>query len=330
MSIPSAGASCLGRLIGKLAFQAKRCLRKPGADEVHDVRVSIRRLRQALRVFKPWLPEKPPRKGRRRLKAVLKTAGAVRDYDIALEWLDSTGAELPDETRTALAAAREAAAEKLLHELGQLMDSEFSAKWRKRLELDSADRNSSDAMVKLAREVLPVLATQFIESGATLAQHPKSAGKLHAFRLSAKRLRYSLEPFASVYGDVLEPKLKVLRKVQDVLGKSSDAVATRKLLPDDGVSQEIVKLLQEEEAARLAEFQTLWPRLFGNGAVEKWSRFLEGGESGREQGAESNGTPKSSRRAAVEDRKAVKRAPAKATVSKAAAETPRKSRKPRQ
>lgn len=275
MNIPSQAAGCLGLLIGKVAFQAGRCLRNDGADEVHDVRVAIRRLQQALRLFEGWLPEGQPRKIRRRSKAVLKAAGQVRDLDIAIELAESAGLELPDAIREALAARRQGAANHLSTELTRLLESEWSAKWRSRLELESAGEKNGAAMPALARELLPDLAEEFIASGARLAGHPKSKRKMHAFRLSAKRFRYSLEPFSAVYGDALKPRLKAVKTVQDVLGKLSDASATRRILKRLGAPPAALARLRAAEAARLEEFRTVWPGLFEESAPAKWRRFLE-------------------------------------------------------
>jgi CHAD domain-containing protein len=275
MSIPQQAASYLGLLIGKVAFEAARCLRNPGADEVHDLRVAIRRLHQGLMIHARWLPDKPSAKIRKRTKGILKAAGAVRDFDIAMKLADSAELDLDETLRSTLQNDREAAAAQLSNALTRLVSSKFSSKWRSRLELDSTDRKSKDAMLTVAQELLPELATDFIKAGTRLAEHPGSKRRLHDFRISAKKFRYSMEPFAKMYGSGLERRIKAVKKVQDVLGKLNDAVATRAILKKRGAPAAVLDRLREKEAVRLVEYQELWPKLFDEGAGEKWSRYFK-------------------------------------------------------
>jgi CHAD domain-containing protein len=275
MSIPTQAASDLGLLIGKVAFQAGRCLRNPGAKEVHDLRVAIRRLQQGLAIFGRWLPEKPSNKIRKRTKRILKAAGEVRNLDIAMELADSAGLGLDEAMHGTVANDREAAAAQLSNALTRLLASKFSSKWRARLELDSTDRKSKDGVLAVAQELLPNLAEEFIQAGTRLAEHPESKRRLHTFRISAKRFRYSLEPFAKLYDSGLERRIKAVKKVQDVLGKLNDAVTTRAILKQRGAPPAVLNQLREEEAVRLTEYQELWPKLFESGAAEKWARYFQ-------------------------------------------------------
>lgn len=81
-----------GRL-GKLLEQVERCAAKPGTDEVHDLRVSIRRFSQALRIFAPMLSAKPVKAMRKALHPVMEAAGWVRDLDVGMDRLLDDGLE---------------------------------------------------------------------------------------------------------------------------------------------------------------------------------------------------------------------------------------------
>jgi CHAD domain-containing protein len=74
----------VARLLQRVAQELERAAVTPDEDAVHDVRVSIRRASQALRVFSRLLPRREARAIRSRLKTVLDEASAVRDCDIAL------------------------------------------------------------------------------------------------------------------------------------------------------------------------------------------------------------------------------------------------------
>jgi CHAD domain-containing protein len=62
------------------------------AEAVHKLRVSIRRLQQALRLFGEFLDERETRRVKKQLRTVLRAAAEVRNRDIAAKLVASTGA----------------------------------------------------------------------------------------------------------------------------------------------------------------------------------------------------------------------------------------------
>src|SRR2546425_6444865 len=75
------------RLLGQLAFQISRTLRSHDPHSIHELRVAIRRFRQALHVFEPCFPAKDVEKIRRRLDEIMAPARKVRDCGLALDLL---------------------------------------------------------------------------------------------------------------------------------------------------------------------------------------------------------------------------------------------------
>jgi CHAD domain-containing protein len=74
--------------------EMERISRSAGEDEVHDLRVSIRRFSQAVRIFEPLLPKRS-KKIVNRVRRLLTAAGSVRDLDVGMERLRKLG--VPDE-----------------------------------------------------------------------------------------------------------------------------------------------------------------------------------------------------------------------------------------
>ena len=68
-------------LLRRFAYQAGRVSRDCGADAIHDLRVSIRRLNRCLRTFADFYPRRSWKPVRRKLHALMEAAGAVRDDD---------------------------------------------------------------------------------------------------------------------------------------------------------------------------------------------------------------------------------------------------------
>jgi CHAD domain-containing protein len=122
----------------RVAREIRRCREKPDPDPVHDLRVSIRRFTQSLRTFELLLPRREVKKVRRQLRAVLKLAGTVRDYDIALELLAKSGYPDAGPVAGTLRVMRSQSVVPLTERLGRLDEREFAARWRSRLQLERA------------------------------------------------------------------------------------------------------------------------------------------------------------------------------------------------
>ncbi len=124
-------------LLGRLVFEARRASRSRDPDAVHDLRVAIRRFAQALRVFRQFFPPEERRKIRRRLRRALRLAAAVRDRDIALEWLAGARAGARSPLRARLVEERARAERTLAEFLRQWNRRSFSSRWRARLNLSA-------------------------------------------------------------------------------------------------------------------------------------------------------------------------------------------------
>lgn len=122
-------------LLRRLAFQANRTARLSDAGSVHDLRVSIRRLAQCLRVFGQFFPRERGKKSQHRLNTVMDLASAVRDRDIAVELL--AAARIPSDSALVqeLSEERAAAERSLVATLERWSRRGFQKKWRSRLEL---------------------------------------------------------------------------------------------------------------------------------------------------------------------------------------------------
>jgi len=124
----------MNHLLTRLAFQVHRAAKKPGPDEIHDVRVSIRRFSQGLSMFYDFFPAWEVKRVRKRLKRMMRLTSQIRDRDITLEFLA--------ETKYATHAKR-FERERLTYqrEFSEMVRRwsarDFSAKWRNGLSLRS-------------------------------------------------------------------------------------------------------------------------------------------------------------------------------------------------
>jgi CHAD domain-containing protein len=124
----------MNRLLTTLAYQVHRAAKKPGAGEIHDLRVSVRRFSQGLQLFADFFPKWEVKKIRRMLKRLMRVTSAIRDRDVALDFLAGSGQTAH---RPRLEKERGAYQRQFSEMLRRWSAQDFSAKWRNGLSLRS-------------------------------------------------------------------------------------------------------------------------------------------------------------------------------------------------
>jgi CHAD domain-containing protein len=122
-------------LLRRLAYQVNRTSQAAGPDEIHNLRVSIRRFAQCLRTFDEFFPRGKQKKIRKRMKEIMKLAGEVRNRDIALEILKDAGVPAGSAAARLLSGERERAGRELASALKRWRRRDFSRRWRTQLGL---------------------------------------------------------------------------------------------------------------------------------------------------------------------------------------------------
>ena len=254
-------------------------------DAVHDLRVSIRRLRATLRTFQQYFPEPRVKRVRRRLRRLMEFAGEVRDRDIVLNLLTEAGLAQSD-LAAGIRRGREDAGKDLRSELRRWKKRDDAAKWPQRLHLANPSGGSiqhngnlvwddaGDAMTN-AREKLPQLAEEYIRKGTALATPESTVEELHGLRLATKHFRYTLEAFRPVYGERLESWVTELKEVQTYLGDINDCRVARERYASEIATAPFLEFLDGRLARLRTEFQEYWRLHFAApDRVEAWRKFL--------------------------------------------------------
>ena len=121
----------MNHLLTTLAFQVHRAARKPGAKEIHDLRVGIRRFSQGLLLFGGFFPKWEVKKIKRMLKRMMGLTSELRDRDIALAFIGATN----QTARRRLEKERKSYARQFSEMVRRWSARDFSAKWRNGLSL---------------------------------------------------------------------------------------------------------------------------------------------------------------------------------------------------
>lgn len=116
MTLRAYAESKIAELEARVKKETARTLANGDPDAIHDLRVSIRRLTQALRAFADVIGRRRARRTRRKLRVWMDAAAEIRNRDIALELLAAAGVP-PDSALSRQTADSRAAAQKRLAEL---------------------------------------------------------------------------------------------------------------------------------------------------------------------------------------------------------------------
>lgn len=215
-------------------------------ESVHHARVAARRLRVALVVFEDCFPRTARERWQRAIKRAAKTLGKTRDTDVQALFLKSF-------LRSACDRGSRTGVRRLLLRLGQARDDAYAeavravsriesggilpdiaAACRRILEKPAAGIPDRPEPSRMLRSVAARAASERI--GTLLAfdvdaRFPERKDKLHEMRVAIKKLRYSLEIFAPIFGGKLKPYIRALRRFQDLLGALHDCDVWNESLP---------------------------------------------------------------------------------------------------
>jgi CHAD domain-containing protein len=211
-------------------------------EDIHDLRVSSRRIRAALDIFRQFLPSKKNKVWERSIRKLTKSFGNARDLDVQLNFIRSFFQQNDNP---------------LFRPGGRRLSLRLNQR-RKNLQqllkqtLDELDKDHTLQKIIAAFQIPPAEAKLESIFGPSLylvsfnainkrldeflfyeifLPYPDHVKELHMMRIAAKRLRYTLENFAPLYKDRLEKPLGAIRQVQTNLGEIRDCDVWLNYLP---------------------------------------------------------------------------------------------------
>lgn len=119
----------VSKLLDQLAEEMRRTADEPTEEAVHDLRVSVRRAAEALRIFESAIPR--ARRLRKEIKQIRERAGVVRDRDVTRRLLRRHRLPKADPALIYLQGQRDLAAEQLRQYLTEQMAEERPERWQK-------------------------------------------------------------------------------------------------------------------------------------------------------------------------------------------------------
>lgn len=254
-------------------------------EALHDMRVAVRRIRSAYRLFAKALPaafaELAPDLG-----WLATSLGEARDLDVLLSraarWSDDAEAE----DRPALAGLTRLLEQRRSDALRRMLSALDSPRYDRLVERfgsllrqgpQGLDATSDTPAVVAGARLIDLRYRKVRSMGDRLS--PKSpAEQYHALRIAGKRLRYALEFFVDLYGKPLRRAIVSLTDLQDLLGRHQDAEgAVRYLRELAGAEDQLpaptvfaMGRIAERSAREAKQLRKQFPAVYAGSTGKSW------------------------------------------------------------
>jgi CHAD domain-containing protein len=254
-------------------------LKDPNEEQIHDIRIAIRRLRSTYQVLPKAIRDKKKLKEFvAKSKELFSLNSKIRDYDIILEMLskytEDTSSSKREQQQVLHSSQTLANVSKSLQTLRKrrLTEAKTIAVELRKLDVPKLDANEINKSEKKLRKrfnnVVGKFANSIEKNYPVVLSSPKRLAELHEMRKDCKKLRYLLELLPIDKNGKHEDKVKVsqlieeLEKVQDMLGTVHDydttIVYTRRYLenhPKDLTPfNNTIKYLYENRQKKFEQF----------------------------------------------------------------------------
>jgi inorganic triphosphatase YgiF len=273
--------------LGQVADNAVVVAESTTIEGPHQLRVGLRRLRTALKLFGPSLGEAAMASIDDQARELGRLVGRLRDADVLLAEVVEPAAAggLDASARASLIAALEARREAVRAEvrtglaareaIGFLFD--LGGFIEGRGWLAPSDYGQSERLAAPIAEVAPAMLGKRHKQVRRAGRHIRRLDSegLHALRKELKKLRYAVDMLGPLYpSDEVGPYLKALKELQDSFGSLNDAAMAAEALggaespaPDDPAAQRGIGWVLGTLSVKVTGDR---PRLF-----DRWERLRD-------------------------------------------------------
>ena len=241
-------ATLCSAALAQIAANAGGVARGTDPEYLHQLRVGARRLRSALRAFRPLLRRRRAAGVELPFKRMMQVFGEARDWDVFCEALAEGKAApaLLAAARRRRGGARRAARQVVRSaefQLAQLAALRWlhGNPWR-------SEASRGQPLAAFARRSLDRLHALVLKQARKIDW--RDATRRHAVRIAVKRLRYACDFFAPCFPhQAVSPLLHALSALQDTLGELNDIAVGRPLL--DQVAPKVAPPALRQAAGRV-------------------------------------------------------------------------------
>ena len=213
-------------------------------EGVHQFRVTLRRMRSALSLFRTALPKAERSRWSDELRWVAGELGLARDLDVFIaEGLSAVAEDLPlAGAEGLLQLAEQRRAQAYDGQVCAMLDSDryrqfkdgFAA-WLDGKQWESADMSKKERklmsmnIVQFSRNLMDKQERKVLSAGSHVDRY--NAKDMHSLRIECKKLRYAAEFFRPLFLG-MDTFIAHMKGLQDLLGLMNDVAVMRQLLDD--------------------------------------------------------------------------------------------------
>jgi CHAD domain-containing protein len=188
------------------------------------------------------LPEKKAVTWLNQIRNVTRALGEARDTDVQLERLEMFYQTLLEEhyrpgirrLMLRLRQKRHKLQKPVVNAMGELIESGMIQQMYSRLSAQASKAEQvyiyTPVLYRHSFNSISSRLEEFLAYDEIVLQ-PEKVTELHAMRISAKQLRYTMENFAALYPDELKPFLSAVKNAQELLGDIHDCDVWTAFLP---------------------------------------------------------------------------------------------------
>ncbi len=237
-------SECLLKRLQAMMAELEGVKASEDIEYIHRMRVASRRMRSALKVFGCILTKKQRRVWGANFRAITQSLGEARDTDVQIAVIEELASAITDTNANIgidritlrLRQKRRKLQADVLNAIRQFEESnlanEVSDVMRRCLvdcRLRDVDTNSSALLMQGLTDIS--LRLEELLSWSNLITKPENIRELHAMRVAAKRLRYTMELFLPIMPETIQNRLPLVKQLQEILGDIHDSDVWLEMLP---------------------------------------------------------------------------------------------------
>jgi putative phosphoesterase len=227
------GSAILSKLITEFEEQVEGAIGDIDVEFIHKTRVTSRRLRSALSLFSTCFPKKRYKEWIREIKKVTRLLANARDLDVQIIFITKylKGLESNSEKTKVKVflkdhqTFRKSIQSSINYKLEELKATEILGSIHKQCEQTLKDQANHvfepQNVLQEAYWRISLRLDDFLSMEKYVHLENEKI-KHHEMRILAKKLRYTMEIFASLYKSNLSPEIETIKEFQDVLGEMHD------------------------------------------------------------------------------------------------------------
>ena len=207
----------------KFTVRLTKCQLELNEENVHDLRVSMRRLLVILILCRAVMPEIKAKSLRREIKSHLDNLDALRDTQVMQVYLNKKFRREEDVTPILTYLGMQEA--HLLRQVNNEINHIQVTSMLERILLIEKTMEYSLTGTGIEGQILSVVDEAFMEvRWKRLIINPEDMTSVHAMRIAFKKFRYMLEVAAPLIPSLPPSRLKVLHRYQGLMGDVQDGV----------------------------------------------------------------------------------------------------------